>query len=303
MIQRSELSVPASRPEMAAKGLATAADGVFLDLEDSVAPEEKPGARPKVIRALAENDWGGRPPAFRMNALDTPFFYRDVIEVSEGAGSSLGAIIVPKVDRPADLATVDNLLCGVERSLGLAVGKIRLKAQIETAAGLSNVEEIARATPRLESLIFGPGDYAASVGMPLTNIGMEDEWDALYPGHRFHYAMHRIVVAARAAGIKAIDGPYADFRDEAGLRRSCEVARALGFDGKWCIHPAQVPVVNEVFSPTESELAWARKVVAAYEEATTAGRGAVTVEGNMVDAANIRIAQSTLDLARAAGMG
>jgi citrate lyase beta subunit len=299
---RSELSVPASRPEMAQKGLATAADVVFLDLEDSVAPDAKAGARPHVIRAVTELDWGSRPPACRINALDTPFFYRDVIEIAEAAGERLGLVIVPKVDRPEDLHVVDALLSGVERSLGLEVGGTKLEAQIETAAGLTNAEAIARATGRLQALIFGPGDYAASVRMPLENIGMDDEWDALYPGHRMGYAMHRIVVAARAAGIKAVDGPYADFRDLEGLRRSCRLARALGFDGKWCIHPAQVEVVNEVFSPTAEELEWARKVVAAYEEATAAGSGVVSVEGRMIDAANIRMAQTTLDLVRAAGM-
>ncbi|TCJ14793.1 CoA ester lyase [Rubrobacter taiwanensis] len=301
-VERSELSVPASRPDMIGKALATGADVVFLDLEDSVAPDEKEEARANVIRAMRELDWGGRPAAYRINALDTPFFYRDLIEVAEGAGERLGLILIPKVDRPEDLYAVDVLLAGVERRLGLEVGKIRLEAQIETARGLANADAIARATSRLETLIFGPGDYAASVRMPLENIGMAGEWDELYPGHRFHYAMHRIVVAARAAGVKAVDGPYADYRDPDGLRRSCQIARSLGFDGKWCIHPAQIGVVNEVFSPTRRELEWARKVVAAYEEAKAAGSGAVSVDGRMVDAANIRMAQNALDLARAAGM-
>src|SRR5919202_122926 len=154
----------------------------------------------------------------------------------------------------------------------------------------------------LEALVFGPGDYAASVRMPQTSIGTMDEWDEAYPGHRFHYAMHRIVVVARANDLRAIDGPVANYKDEEGLRKSCLRARSLGFDGKWCIHPGQVEIVNEVFSPTERELEWARKVVSAYEEANVTGSGSISVDGQMVDAASIRMARNTLDLARGAGM-
>lgn len=293
------LAVPGSSAEMARKGLSSAADVVFLDLEDAVAPDEKAGARSDVIRAVRELDWGGRPAVYRMNALDTPYFYRDVIEVVEAAGAALGAILVPKVERPEDLHTIDTLLAGVESATGLGPGKIKLEAQIESAGGLTNIDAIARASGRLEALHFGPGDYAASLRMPQTSIGTMDEWDEAYPGHRFHYVMHRIVVAARAAGLRAVDGPVADYRDEEGLRESARRARSLGFDGKWCIHPAQLEVVNEVFSPTEEEVAWAEKVVAAYEEANAAGSGAISVEGKMVDAASIRMARNVLDLVRA----
>lgn len=299
---RSVLAVPASNPKMARKGLSSGADVVFLDLEDAVAPDAKAVARKEVIRAIRELDWGGRPAVYRMNALDTPYFYRDVIEVVEAAGEALGTILVPKVERPEDLHTIDTLLGGVEAASGLEPGKIKLEAQIESAEGLVNIDAIGRASDRLQALHFGPGDYAASLRIPQASIGTMDEWDEAYPGHRFHYVMHRIVVAARAAGLRAVDGPVADYGDEEGLRKSSLRARSLGFDGKWCIHPSQIEVVNEVFSPTEREVEWAEKVVAAYEEANAAGSGAVSVDGKMVDAASIKMARNTLDLARSAGM-
>jgi len=280
---------------MVEKALASEADAVFLDLEDAVAPEDKASARGDVIRALQELDWRGRPTLFRANALDTPYFYRDLIGVFEAAGDSLDAVMIPKVNRPEDLHAVSVLLEGLELATGLDVGKTRLQAQIESAEGLVNADTIARATDRLEALHFGPGDFAATLRMPLTSIGVMDEWDEAYPGHRFHYAMQRIVVAARAAGVRVLDGPVADYGDEEGLRGSCRRARSLGFDGKWCIHPAQIPVVNGAFSPTEKEVEWARKVVAAYEEANAAGSGSVSVDGQMVDAASIRMAQNSLE--------
>ena len=293
---RSLLAVPATRRKMVEKALASEADAVFLDLEDAVAPDSKAAARGDVASALKELDWRGRPTLFRANALDTPYFYRDLIEVVEEAGDSLDAVMIPKVNRPEDLYAVAVLLSQLELATDLEQGKIRLEAQIESAEGLANVDQIARATGRLTTLDFGPGDFAASLQMPQTSIGVMDEWDELYPGHRFHYAMQRIVVAARAADLRVLDGPVADYRDEEGLRRSCLISRSLGFDGKWCIHPAQLGIVNEVFSPTEREVEWAKKVVAAYEEANTAGSGSVSVDGQMIDAASIRLARTTLDL-------
>jgi len=281
---------------MVEKALASDADGVFLDLEDAVAPDDKAGARGDVVRALKELDWRGRPKLFRANALDTPYFYRDLIEVVEQAGDRLDAVMIPKVNRPEDLYAVSSLLSGLELAKNLEVGKIKVEAQIESADGLIHVDAIARATSRLKALHFGPGDFAASLRMPQTSIGVMDEWDEAYPGHRFHYAMQRIMVAARAAGVRALDGPVADYGDEAGLRTSCRIARSLGFDGKWCIHPAQIPVVNEVFSPTETEVEWAKKVVAAYDEAKSGGSGSVSVDGQMIDAASIKMARTTLDL-------
>jgi len=280
---------------MVEKALASDADAIFLDLEDAVAPDNKAGARADVISALRELDWRGRPALFRANALDTAFFYRDLIEVFEEAGQALDAVMIPKVNRPEDLHAVSTLHSGLELAMDLEPGKTKLEAQIESAQGLSNADAIARATPRLGAIHFGPGDFAASLNMPQTSIGVMDEWDEAYPGHRFHYAMQRIVVAARAAGVRVLDGPVADYGDEEGLRRSCLTARSLGFDGKWCIHPAQIPAVNEVFSPTDREVEWAEKVVAAYEEANAAGSGSVSVDGQMVDAASIKMARNVLD--------
>ncbi len=296
---RSLLAVPASNRKMVEKALASPADGVFLDLEDAVAPDHKAGARGDVVRAIGDLDWRGKPALYRINALDTPYFYRDLIEVVEQAGDALDAVMVPKTNRPEDLHAVAALLDGLELATGLDPGKIKLEAQIETAQGLTNIDAIARSTGRLQTLHFGPGDFAASLGMPQTSLGTRDEWDDAYPGHRFGYVMQRIVVAARAAGLRAVDGPFADHRDEEGLREACLVARSLGCDGKWCIHPAQVETVNEVFSPTEGEVEWAEKIVAAYEKANTAGSGAVSVDGQMVDAASIRVARNVLDLAGA----
>jgi len=283
---------------MAGKALASAADAVFLDLEDAVAPDEKADARGEIVRALRELDWQGRPTLYRANALDTPYFYRDLVEVVEEAGDRLDVIIIPKVQRPEDLQVAATLLFQIEMAVGLEAGKVGLEAQIESAEGLVNVDGIARATERLTALHFGPGDFAASLRMPLKSIGARDEWDEAYPGHRFHYAMGRIVVAARAAGLRAVDGPLADYRDEEALRESSLISRSLGFDGKWCIHPTQIEAVNEVFSPTEREVEWAKKVVEAYEKASAAGTGAISVEGQMVDAASIKMARNTLDRAQ-----
>jgi citrate lyase beta subunit len=293
-VARSLLAVPATRRKMVEKALASDADAVFLDLEDAVAPDNKAAGRGDVVSALKELDWHGRQGLYRANALDTSYFYRDLIEVVEEAGNSLDAIMVPKVNRPEDLHAVSILLSQLELAMELERGKIKLEAQIESAEGLTNVDSTASATSRLKALHFGPGDYAASVSMPQTSIGVMDEWDEMYRGHRFHYAMQRIVVAARAAGLRVLDGPVADYGDEEGLRRSCLIARSLGFDGKWCIHPAQIAVVNEVFSPTDRELDWAKKVIAAYDEANAEGSGSVSVDGQMVDAASIKLARNTL---------
>ena len=291
---RSLLAVPATRRKMAEKALDSAADAVFLDLEDAVAPDSKAAARGDVVSALKELDWQGRLKLYRANALDTPYFYRDLIGVVEEAGGALDAVIVPKVNRPEDLHVVSTLLSQLELAMDLEKDRIKIEAQIESAEGLVNAGEISRATDRLTALHFGPGDFAASVSMPQSSIGVMDEWDEAYPGHRFHYAMQSVVVAARAAGLRVLDGPVADYGDEEGLRRSCLIARSLGFDGKWCIHPAQIEIVNEGFSPTAREVDWAKKVVAAYEEANVASSGSVSVDGQMVDAASIKLARNTL---------
>lgn len=294
---RSFLSVPAWNLKMVEKALASEAGGVILDLEDATAPDRKADARQDVVHAICELDWRGKATLYRANALDTPYFYRDLIEIIEEAGGTLDRILIPKVQRHEDLYTVHTLLSQLELTVGLDPGKIKLEAQIESAEGLTNIDAISRSTNRLEALHFGPGDFAASLRMPQRSIGTMDEWDDAYPGHRFHYAMQRIAVACRAAGLHAVDGPVADYRDEEGLRDACLLARSLGFDGKWCIHPSQIEIVNEVFSPTESEVEWAKRVMAACDEANAAGSGAVSVDGQMVDAASIKIARNVLDFA------
>lgn len=300
-IQRSVLSVPGSNWKMIQKGAASDADVALLDLEDAVTPDSKADARQVVIQAFTDLDWGAKPRTFRMNALDTPFFYRDLIDIVEGSGGAVDLIVIPKVNRPEDVYVVDTLLTQIERGIGQD-RHIRLEAQIETAKGLVNCEAIAESSDRLISLIYGPGDYSASVQMPSTSIGVMDEWDAVYPGHRYQYIMHRILAAARAAGIRAIDGPFANFRDPHGHRTSCLMARAMGYDGKWCIHPTQIELTNELFSPSAGDIAWAQRVIEAYEDANQRGLGAVELDNRMIDAANIRMAQTTIDQARAAGL-
>jgi citrate lyase beta subunit len=292
-LMRSMLFVPASRPDMIAKASRSAADAVCLDLEDAVAPDQKEASRANIIQALQQLDFGVRVRMVRINALDTPFAYRDVIEVVEAAGQQLDLIMLPKTNGPRDVVFLDTLLTQIEARMALA-RPIGLEAQIETAAGFVWLREIAQSAARLEGLIFGPGDYAASMHMPLANIGEADEHDALYPGHRWHAVMHAIVAAARANGLRWMDGPYADLKESAGFERACRVALALGFDGKQCIHPAQLATANEIFAPSPDELAWARAVVAAYDQAMAAGSGAISLNGKMIDAANVRMAQVIL---------
>jgi citrate lyase beta subunit len=294
--ERSVLSVPASNWRMLEKAAMLEVDLAFIDLEDAVAPSAKVVSRQQLIKAFRALDWRGKPRAFRINALDTSFFYRDLIEIVEQCGDVLEAIIVPKVNRPEDLYVVDTLLTQIELAQRLQPGKIKLEAQIENASGLLNVERIALATGRLTALIFGPGDYAASMHMPMESIGVMDWWDEQYPGHRFHYAMSRIAVAAHAAGLHAIDGPCADFKDMDAYRKTCVIARGLGFDGKWCIHPNQIATTNEVFSPTEQELHWAWKIVSLYQQAISEKTGAIVLENQMIDMASVRLAQAMLQV-------
>ncbi len=301
-LARSMLFVPASRPEMVAKAARSDADAVCLDLEDAVAPEQKEASRALVVQALTTLDFGHRTRMVRVNALDTMYTYRDVIDVVEGAGQHLDLIMLPKASGAGDVQFVDRLLTQVEARTGLRE-RIGIEAQIETALGFLHLREIASASPRLEGLIFGMGDYAASMHMPLANIGAEDEHDAAYGAHRWHAVMHGIVAAARAYGLRCMDGPLASYKDPEALARACGVARAMGFDGKQCIHPLQLAAVNAAFSPSPRDLAWAHDVVARYEASVAAGRGAVGSDGIMIDAANLRMAQTTLraDAAQRAG--
>jgi len=297
--RRSCHSVPGSSERFIAKAAQLPADQIFLDLEDSVAPDEKARARAQVIQALREIDFGDKAVVFRVNGTDTPHYYRDLIEVVEAAGDRLDAVMLPKVRTPGDVEMTDKLLTQIELAQGFPVGAIGIEAQIEDATGLLACEAIASASPRMETLIFGPGDYSAAIGIPITTIGGTPEH---YPGDHLNYLYSRIVVAARAAGILAIDGPYAAFKDEEGLRARARLVRALGLDGKWTIHPSQIQIVNETFTPSREEWERAEAMLVAYEQATTGeGRGAAMFGGEMIDEANRKMAQRIAVAGRAAG--
>jgi citrate lyase subunit beta/citryl-CoA lyase len=285
---------------MIQKAAASAADAVCIDLEDSVTADEKEAARANVIRALKELDFGRRMRMFRINALDSPFAYRDLVEVVEAAGDRLDVVMIPKVGSVRDVQFVETMLSQIEAHLHLT-RPIGIEAQIETASGFLHAAEIAAASSRLEALIFGAGDYAASMRMPSAAIGEADEHDELYPGHRWHAVMHTIVAAARVNDLRCLDGPYAGYSDPAGLARACRIALAMGFDGKQCIHPSQLATVNATFTPSLEDVSKATAVVKAYDAAVAAGQGAATHDGRMIDAANIRMARTILERHRLIG--
>lgn len=300
-LERTSLFVPANNWHMIEKAASSSADAVCIDLEDAVPPEQKPESRAQVVRALRQLDFGRRIRICRINGLDTSWAYRDLVEVVEAAGDRLDLVMLPKAGTPADIEFVDRLLTQIEQARGWPA-RIGIEAQIESARGFLYCREIAAASPRLEALIFGPGDFAASMGMPSSGIGDFDEHDALYPGHRWHAPMQAIVAAARGnlpgLCLRALDGPYAAFKDAAGFERSCRIALALGFDGKQLIHPAQIPIARSIFSPSPEAAAHAERVVAAYQSAAAQGRGAVSLDGKMVDAANLRLARVVAARAR-----
>jgi len=287
------LFVPATRWDVIIKAAASEADSICVDLEDSVPTDAKEKSRSNVVRAFAELDFGDRVRMFRINALDTPFAYRDLIDVVEAVGNRIDQVMLPKCGGPGDVAFVSRLLWQIEQRQGFDQ-EIGIEAQIETAAGFTWLREIASSSPRLRALIFGSGDYAASMGMPASGIGTRDTNDDAYPGHRWHAVMHGIVAAARTYGLRAVDGPYSDFNDLSGFESACRVARVMGFDGKQCIHPKQLASVNRVFGPTAEEVDHARSVVAAYDAAAATGRGAVSLDGRMIDEANVRMARVVL---------
>ena len=295
---RSMLFVPATNPDVIAKAAASGADSVCIDLEDAVPPADKVASRRHVTRSFADLPFGTKRRMFRINAIDTPYAYRDLIDVVEAVGANVDLVMIPKVRSPDDIRFVDQLLLQIEMQCSLVPFRIGIEAQIETASGFMWLREISQSSRRLQCLIFGPGDYAASMRMPSSGIGAHDASDDVYPGHRWHAAMHGIVAAARAAGIRCMDGPFAAYRDAAGFERSCRIARAMGFDGKQCIHPSQIATVHAVFAPTSAEIANARQVVDAYDAALAAGRGAATLNGAMIDEASARMARVVLDQQR-----
>jgi citrate lyase subunit beta/citryl-CoA lyase len=293
-------AVPGSSERFLAKAAGLTADEVFLDLEDAVAQGEKDSARELVTGALRDVDFAAPTVVVRVNGTDTPHYYKDLIGVVEQAGHRLDAIMLPKVRTPGDVEMTDKLLTQIEAAQGFEIGRIGIEAQIEDAMGLLACEAIAAASPRMETLIFGPGDYSAAIGIPITTIGGAPDG---YPGDHLNYVYSRLVVAARAAGIQAIDGPYGAGKDLDGLRERARLAAALGLDGKWTIHPGQIEVVNEVFTPTREQWQRAEAMLAAHAEADSAGHGAAMFDGEMIDEANRKMAQRLAGAGRAAGYG
>jgi len=289
--RRSTLSVPGHIEKMHVKASQRQVDVVMLDLEDSVPVQAKESARDQIIQSIHSLDWGETTLTFRINALDTPFGYRDLLEVVEATGPHIDAVVVPKVNHPGDIHFVSRMLDAIESAKGLS-NRIHIEAIIESAEGLEQVTQIAQASDRLISLVFGIVDYSASIGARLVSIsGHGEKEEEIYPGHRWNFEMSRIVMAAKAHGMLAIDAPYGNFKDSKGLQRAAALACALGYDGKWAIHPDQIDIINQVFSPTKEDIDRAIKVLNAHKDAQNKGLGAVAVEGRMVDQATVRLAK------------
>ncbi len=305
-LNRSQLAVPGIRPELFEKAAASDADVVFLDLEDAVAPDDKEKARKNVIEGLNDVDWGAKAVSVRINGLDTPYMYRDVIEVVEQAGARLDLILIPKAGNASDIYAVDVLVTQIEMARGYGRGEKRaigFEILIESAEGMININDIAAASRRNESLHFGPGDYAASIKARTTTMGganadygiLADADEAghrsFHPGDMWHYPLSRLVIAARANGLRPVDGPLADFSDPDGFIAVAKRSAALGCEGKWAIHPSQVPLANQVFTPAADELDQAKRILDAMAEAESEGKGAVALDGRMIDIASIKQAQ------------
>ena len=301
-LNRSELAVPGSQPKLFEKAAKSTADIVFLDLEDAVAPDDKPQARKNVVAALNDIDWSGKTVSVRINGLDTHFMYRDVVDVIEQTGETVDLIMIPKVGTAADVYAVDMLVTQCEAARGRKK-RIGFEMIIETALGMANVNEIAAASPRNESLHFGVADYAASTRARTTNIGgVNPDYAVLtdadgagrrevHWGDMWHYAIARLVVAARANGLRPVDGPFGDFSDADGYRAAARRAAVLGCEGKWAIHPSQIELANAVYSPSEAEVTKAKRIIEAMRAAAREGKGAVALDGRLIDLASIRQAE------------
>jgi citrate lyase subunit beta / citryl-CoA lyase len=297
--RRSCLSVPGSSPKMLSKAPSLAADEVFMDLEDSVAPLAKEEARGNIIDALKNNDWGDKTVVVRINSIDTQWAADDLKAIVENGASALDCIMIPKVQHAHEVHFVDHMLRMIETNLALDK-RIGIEAQIETATGLKNIHEIAHASDRLETLIFGPADMSASLGLPTVTAGLPMPG---YPGDHWHWVLETVLVAARDASLQAIDGPYLLIKDLEGFREMSMRARALGYDGKWALHPGQVDVLNEVFTPTQEEYDKAEAMLDAYKHATDVDRrGAVMFGTEMIDEASRKMAVQFAERGRAAGM-
>ncbi|WP_068166679.1 HpcH/HpaI aldolase/citrate lyase family protein [Rhodococcus phenolicus] len=301
--RRSTLAVPGSNPKMIDKARSLDVDAVFLDLEDACAPNAKAEGRKIIVESLREGGFDGKIRTVRVNDWTTPWTYRDVVDVVEGAGDALDCIMLPKVQDAAQVRALDMLLTQIEKSTGLDVGRIGIEAQIETAAGLIALNEIAQASDRIETLIFGPADFMASIQMKSLVVGEQPPgYDV---GDAYHHILMTILMAARAHGLQAIDGPYLQIRDVDAFRRSAQRTAALGFDGKWVLHPTQVEVINEVFSPGQADFDHAENILDAYEWCTSeagGSRGAAMLGDEMIDEASRKMALVISGKGRAAGM-
>ena len=293
---RCQLFGPGSRPAIFEKMAASAADVINLDLEDSVAPSDKDSARANIIQAISDIDWGAKTLSVRINSLDTPFWYRDVVDLLEQAGDRLDQIMIPKVGCGADIYAVDALVSAIEAAKGRS-RKIAFEVIIESAAGIAHVEEIAAASPRLQAMSLGAADFAASMGMQTTGIGgTQENYYMLHEGQKhwsdpWHWAQTAIVAACRNHGVLPVDGPYGDFSDDEGFRAQALRSATLGMVGKWAIHPKQVALANEVFTPSEAAVTEAREILAAMEQAKANGEGATVYKGRLVDIASIKQAE------------
>lgn len=296
-VQRCELAVPGSNLKMIEKAADSQADYVFLDLEDAVAPDDKLQARKNIVEALNDIDWKGKGKtvSIRINGLDTHYMYRDVVDVVEQAGSKLDTILIPKVGTPADVYMVDAMVTQIEEAKGFE-NKIGLEALIETALGMANVEAIATSSQRMEAMHFGVADYAASNRARTVNIG---GLNPDYPGDQWHHAISRMTVACRAYGLRPIDGPFGDFNDPDGYLLAARRGAALGIEGKWAIHPSQIDLANQVFSPPEAEVTRAHRILEELDKAAKEGRGAASLDGKMIDAASARMAENVVRAADA----
>jgi malyl-CoA/(S)-citramalyl-CoA lyase len=296
-LQRSELAVPGSNPAMFEKALTCAADYVFLDLEDAVAPADKEQARANVIGALNKYDWRrhGKTICVRVNGIDTHYFYRDVVDVVEQAGARLDVVLVPKVGVPGDVYLTDALLTQIEAARKIP-HRIGIDVLIETALGMANVEAIATSSKRLEAMHFGVADYAASMRARTVSIG---GLNPDYPGDQWHASLTRMIVACRAYGLRPIDGPFGDFKDPEGYLAAARRGAALGIEGKWAIHPTQIELANQVFTPPEAEVSRAKRILEALDQAAKEGKGAAQLDGRMIDAASARMAQNVVDMDKA----
>ena len=293
-LQRSELAVPGSSPKMFEKALNSDADYVFLDLEDAVSPNDKVAARANVVKALNEINWRdrGKTISVRINSLDTHFMYSDLVELVEQAGKNIDTILVPKAGTASDVYMVDCLLTQIETNKKIE-NKIGIECLIETALGMSNIKEIAKSSERLEALHFGVADYAASLRARTVVIG---GLNPDYPGDQWHHGLSELVMTCRAYGLRAIDGPFGDFNDPDAYIASAKRAAAIGIEGKWAIHPSQIDLANKVFSPPESEVKKAKRILEELDKAAKEGKGAAQLDGRMIDAASARMAENIVNI-------